>query len=306
MTIKDLKEKLENAEWYFNSLLIFSGADSDFLKSQYLNQLIKTQKRKVQHLTSIDALNCICEEAAYSVDMFDSGIDENLYLYSCDEFNFDNSLLNRVANIIILCNKLTTETHSLFAQSVVEFPILADWQIKDFAYSRMEGVKPIKIDWLLNCCKNSLYRLDSELSKIELFDISERDTVFELFVNEGAYDDIHQGIIFDLSNAITTNNFKQTADILLSMECEPMALQALLVNNFRNIIKVQLKKDATAANTGLSGKQFYAIQKNCGRFKPEQLVEIFKRLIKIEGDLKTGRISSSNMIDYILLSVFSA
>ena len=209
-------------------------------------------------------------------------------------------------NLIIICNKLTPETHSLFAQSIIEFPILADWQIKDFAYSRAEGVKPIKIDWLLNCCKDNIYRLDSELSKIELFNTSDRDSIFELFVSEGVYDDIHQSIIFDLSNAITTNNIKTVSNILTSVECEPMALQALLVNSFRNIIKVQLRKDATATNTGLSGKQFYAIQKNCGRFKPEQLVEIFKRLVRVEEDLKRGRLSSSNMVDYMLLSIFSA
>ena len=80
MTIKDLKEKLENSEWYFNSLLIFSGAESDFLKSQYLKQLIKIQDRQLQYLNSIDELCLLCDEVAYDA-MFDSTELIKFYMY---------------------------------------------------------------------------------------------------------------------------------------------------------------------------------------------------------------------------------
>ena len=91
-----------------------------------------------------------------------------------------------------------------------------------------------------------------------------------------------------------------------NIDVEPFGLIALLINNFRNVIDVQLSRNATAESLGLSGKQFWAIKNySCGFYNREELIEIFEFLNDIDYKIKSGELNTSILIDYIICKILT-
>ena len=301
MNIQELKASIESNKWELESFYIFVEEPTHFLANQYINEIVKRHNRVVIAVEDIDSF-------AYVASSFDID-DVSLYIFRVEELDLTGIDTSNFSNLIIICNKVSKETKELFGNSIIEFPALETWQIKDFVYSIADGVTPIKLDWLINVCKGNIHRLALEADKLCLFPVKERDATFDLFMNDGIYNDLTDAISFDLSNAVTNNNVQQVAAILedlQNMDCEPIALYGLLLNSFRNVLKIQLANCPTAEKVGMSSKQFYAVSKSCGKFTKDQLLTIYDKLVQAEADLKGGRVTSAQLIDYMLINIFSA
>lgn len=301
MNIQELKASIESNKWELESFYVFVEEPTHFLANQYINEIVKRHNRVVTLVEDIDLFSYIT--SSFDVD------DASLYIFRADELDLTGVDTSNFSNLIIICNKVNKETKELFGNSIIEFPALETWQIKDFVYSIADGVTPIKLDWLINVCKGNVHRLALEVDKLCLFPVKERDATFDLFMNDGIYNDLTDAISFDLSNAVTNNNVQQVAVILedlQNMDCEPMALYGLLLNSFRNVLKIQLASYPTAEKVGMNSKQFYAVSKSCGKFTKDQLLTIYDKLVQAEADLKGGRVTSAQLIDYMLINIFSA
>ena len=115
---------------------------------------------------------------------------------------------------------------------------------------------------------------------------------------------------FDLSEAIIKADVKTVLSFLYHRDCvdvQPLALVALLLNNYKKIAMVVLNSGITAEVIGISMKQYNAI-KYYNKDKSEQsLVKSLAFLTELDSKLKLGKLDLSNdkFIDYIICNMFS-
>ena len=305
MDIKTLKENIESK--LSDIRFIFVNSEDSFLSNQYINAIAQKNELKVITVEEIKSL------IPNDNDIFGIGdvIDETcLYVYKVDKFEEKDPDIMKIKHLIIVCDKIDSESKEIFKELVIEMPKLEPWQIKDYAYSIADGVNTKKLDWLLTVSNNNIHRVHNELSKLAPFIPKERDYVFDMMVEDDAFVDLSNFVIFDLSNAIIKKDIKTIAKILediKKIDVEPLGLQVILTNQFRNIISVQMSPNASAEKLGMNPKQFYAISKySCGYYTREQLVEIFDVVSKCDYLLKNSDVPNDKLVDYMILHILSA
>ena len=112
--------------------------------------------------------------------------------------------------------------------------------------------------------------------------------------------------MFNLTNAIIKRDKDKIAEIYCerhNIDISEMGLLTILYTNFRNIISVQMGKNATAESLGLKQNQFNAIRWNCGKYSNAELLEIFKMLTSLDLWVKDGTLAVSDLIDYTLVKI---
>lgn len=305
MDIKTLKENIESK--LSDIRFIFVNSEDSFLSNQYINAIAQKNELKIITVEEIKSL------VPNDNDIFGVGdvIDEScLYVYRVDKFEEKDPDIMKIKHLVIVCDKIDSESKEIFKELVVEMPKLEPWQIKDYAYSIADGVNTKKLDWLLTVSNNNIHRVHNELSKLTPFIPKERDYVFDMMVEDDAFVDLSNFVIFDLSNAIIKKDIKTIAKILediKKIDVEPLGLQVILTNQFRNIISVQMSPNASAEKLGMNPKQFYAISKySCGYYTREQLVKIFDVVSKCDYLLKNGDVPNDKLVDYMILHILSA
>ena len=240
-----------------------------------------------------------------SEEIIDSG---KLYVHKIDKFQYNDLSIKNIKNLIVVCNSIDKDCIDIFSSYIISMPKLEDWHIKDYVYSVVDGVDHKKLDWLIGICNKDIYRIDNELSKLALFGERERDLLFEMFANDGMFSDLSDLVVFDLTNAILKKDIKQVGYIMeeiKNFDCEPLGVNTILVNSFRNILSIQLSQNPTAEKLGMKGNQFYALKKLCGNYTKEQLVKIYDIITSAEYRMKSGEISNDQLIDFMVLSIFS-
>ena len=304
MTIETLKTNLDNKT--LDDFYIFFNLETSFLSNQYVDAITQARGLKLIYIDDLRSLIPDKNDIFGSTETIDSSC---LYVYKIDKFEDKDLQIKDIKNLIIVCNKIDDETKELFLPYIIEMPKLESWQIKDYVYSLADGVSTNKLDWLINISNNDIYRLHNEISKLNLFSIKEREYLFDLMVEEDAFIDLSNYVIFDLTNAILQKDIKKIRYMLEavhSWDCEPLGLQTLLTNNFRNVLAVQLAPNSPPEKLGLSPKQVYAIRKNnTGYYSRDQLVEIFELISSCDYKMKNGDLSNDMLIDYMILNILS-
>jgi len=303
MDLKIFKQSIENKQVTI-PFLIFQYVDNDFLPKQYLNAIKNILNVDIDYIEDINTIINL------NNDIFGlSDSDNNLKVYVTDTFDNDNLNLLKENNTVVITKKLSDESKDTFKDNILIFPKLEDWQVKDYVYSLANGIAENKLDHLIEICKNDIYRLDKELSKLKLFTEQERKYVYDKFVDEGIFEDLSNHNIFDFTNAIIRKDIPSLISLYKEIEkidVEPLGLVTTLYNNFRNIISIQLNPSATAEALGMPSNRFWAIKKySCGFYNREQLLRSFYLITDIDRRLKIGEITTDIMIDYIVCHVLS-
>lgn len=294
MTIKDLKFYIENNS-DINKLIIFKIADIDFIPIQYIKEIAKYMKKSIKYIDSVNGLS--------NVNIFDD-VSNILYVYRTDNFDIRDDSLKFIDNLFIICKKVYNDDYKDY---VIDVPKLEDWQIKDFAYSLADGVDQSNLDTLVNSCKNNIYRLEYEIKKLSIFSKDERKYLYEQFVQDDVFSSLNEYNIFTFTNAILYRDIETLFKLYKNLETtglDPMALVNILYNNFKKLIDVQLSKGLSPQQLGLTSSQYWAIKhQSCGCYTKDELVNIYRLLADIDRQLKTGYISSENIIDYLLVKI---
>lgn len=150
--------------------------------------------------------------------------------------------------------------------------------------------------------------MDQELKKLVIFSDIEKPYVFDEFISDGIFSDLSEFNIFDLSTAILKKDFNTIKQVLIdidNIDIEPIGLQKVLTDNFRDIIAVQLAKNAQPEYFekvfGWRKSKFWAIKYSCGVYTKAQLIKIYEFLTSINfGDIPEGQ-----LISYLITHILS-
>ena len=300
-----LKNDIEFFKKVSSDFKIFVWSDNSFLAYQYAREIAKVRGLAIKYVDSLDdAIDSLDDAFSFEEP------EDVLKVYSCQKFDIprDISSLN---NIIVICQDITGDSSCVY-----KFPKLEDWQMVAFMKQQCPGLNDNEIKWLFDITasisKNNenIFRLDNEAKKINCFSKDEQEQVFHELSDASGYCDLSPLTIFNFTNAILKKDTLSIKDVLRdidSIDIEGTGLITILHKNFKQIIDIQLSRNATPESLGMSIKQFKAIEYNCGKFSSSSLINIFEFITGLDYKLKSGQLDIINqrLIDYIVCSVLS-
>lgn len=278
LDLVNVKSEIENNTFDKKLFICISKyISSDFIFYQYLHTYANKNNLEIQVIEDLDQI----------IGSIFSIIDDNiLYVFYGDKVNY---IPNTNFRLWIRCKSLSKEIKDNYDLNILELIKLEDWQIKDYI-STKNKISLDESDELIKTYKD-LYKLDIESSK--LLNNKFNDIKDQLF-----YEDNNN--IFDLVNALVKRDSNTLKNINTS-NIDPFGFTALLNKNFKQVIDIQLAKNATAESLGISGKQFWAIKNySCGRYSRDELLYLYKFLNSIDLKIKTGNLDTSIIVDYII------
>lgn len=296
MTLEEFKLAIENNTLQQKYIVaVCEDESSNFIFHQYL-----------RHYSECNSLSVEFIDDLYSVSRTNLFTTNTPIIKVYYTTKLDMKVIPTQEIVWVRCKSIDKNILSELSPYIIEIPKLEFWHIKDYVYSLCEGIPHNELDLLLNYHKNNIYGLSLEIEKLLLFpDIVKAYST----IKSQLFNDVSEYGIFDLVNCIIRCDTLSLTNILQqidNIDVDVFGLIKLLMTNFKKIIDIQLSKHPTAENLHMSSKQFWAIKKySCGIYTKHQLVEIYKLLTKCDFYIKSGYISSTNMIDYIIINIMS-
>ena len=281
------KNEIENNTLLFDdNLFIFIGKDlsSEFIFDQYAHIFINN---------NFIELNLV------------DGLYDNMGFFDIDNSSLDVFKTDKLEYIPktfkgwIYCKSVSKDIRDNFDKSIIELPKLEKWQIVDYISSKchitIEQAEKLYDEY------DNIYKLDIESNKLKIFD----DNYFDILSNQLLSKDEYE--IFDITNALLHRDKNKLKLIYQKdIKVDAFAFMALLIKNFKQVIDIQLARNASAETLGMSGKQFWAIQKyNCNRYSREELIYIYKLLTSLDLQIKSGKINTDIIQNYIVFKILA-
>ena len=170
ISIEDLKNRIETNSIGEEGYVFYGNSPSArFLMFQYINTISKNLNKDIDFQNTLVKSN--------QLDIFNVG-ENGIKVYVCQEFTGKFPTNERYYYII------ADKINGVDFPNVVEFPKLEQWQIKDYAYSNLEGVDVKKIDYLCEICGYDIYRIDQEIKRFSVFSKNELPYIFDDFVHD--------------------------------------------------------------------------------------------------------------------------
>lgn len=299
MNIKEIKELIETKKYNNQSFIINNYNNCPFLVHQYLHKIIEDNNLEIK------IVDDVTEIPIKNVNNFLSVLDNFLYVFYCDDDKDLRQIKHVEKTVFIYTGKKLKDILDI-EEYIIDIPKIEAWQIKDYIYTRGKDVDEKDLDYLLTLT-NDLFRLEKELDKIEIFEEKYRKDIFKQFIKDGIFDDLISYNTFDFIESVVKrkkNDVLQIYNKLLISGINEMGIIALLYNNFRNIIKIQLSPNPSPESTDLKPNQFWAIKKNnVGFYTKDELLKIFRLLTDIDRKIKIGEIPIEYSIEYLLLKI---
>lgn len=297
MTIFDLQNQIEE-----NSIqdfpIIFVETKDNFISRQYIERISQIKKMSITYIDLQDLYS-------YN-DIFN--VDNSIRVLKIDKLDINDNIIFNQKNLFIVTNLVDKNTKKIYNDIVIDLPVLTKDNIKEYVYSKLGNLNQKDIDYLLDICNYNINRLQLEIDKILLFKTNEQPNVFQSFKADDIFSDLSSKTIFDIINAISKKDVNKLKDVykdIDKIDINDMGLLILLINNFTNIIKVQLSTSGYNETMGISEKQYNAIKYSCGRYSKEQLLKIFEFLTSIDKKIKTGEVSMNILRDYMIIKILS-
>ena len=282
MTLEQLKEKITNKDVNDITVVVFKDTQQ-FISLQYIKAIAEILNKQIEYFEDYPSL----------CDSFNNAWLPNtsINVLKVHEFKLNDAFSNKLKNVFIICD--TTDV------PCIKVPALVDWQIKEYIRVNVD----IDEEKLYTLCGGNIWRIQNEIDKLKLFPSPKQ--VFDQLIEEGQYNDIENGVIWDYITALFNkdiNKCKQMIPKIMTgaIDVTDYYLCVSIYNKFIKMIKVKLNPNPTPENTGLTSKQIWAIQKfEAGRFSTDQLYRLFHELIQIEVKVKRGEFDTATMVDYI-------
>lgn len=297
MTFEEIKKGIESNN-IPNIPILFRYTDTPFVPYQYVQTISKALDKDITYLDDINKIS------SNSIDIFNETSTNNDIRCICiDEVEMLPKSFKNETYIYIIAKSYSKEIEEQYKSNIIEIPKLENWHIKDYAYSLAEGVDTKELDWLIDICHGDIYRLTNELDKLNLFSEEQRPYLFNDMKTQGAFNDLSNKTVFDLTNAIVKKDLAQINNCLeqiKSFDAEPLGVVTILYNQFKKLIQVWLHPNPTEESTGLKSNVIYAIRRSPRTYSQNQLINAFIFISSIDKMLKTGNIEISWLIDYII------
>lgn len=286
MDIAQLKQQIEDNE--FNKYLIILVCPDDTAKFIAIQYLHFWASKNNSEIISIGDTSKVIGPTFFSGSMDLSEV----YVHNTDTLR-ELPVVN--AKCWIICNKVLKKVRNKVPESIVEVPKLEDWQIKDYIVTTC-NITDEQASNLINEYRD-LIKLDIEIKKLQIF----KQNMYDEFKEQLFY--TVDSSIFELVNALIQKNKDGLKDATENGidDIEPFPFLTLLIKNMKAVIDIQLAKNPTAESVGMSGKQFYAVQKySCGHYTRDQLLYLYDFLTQIDYQIKNGDLDVSNVVNYII------
>jgi hypothetical protein len=242
MDIKELKQNLNNYS-QIDSLLIFRYADNKekenniFLCLQYIKEISRINNLEINYIDNLS--NCLVDD-----DFYNFSSDLNVLIIEPDK-KFEECCkdYSKYKKCIIICKAIDENLEPILSKYIIDFPILEDWQIKDYIKAYYPKETNQNIDWFYNVCNGNIFRIDNELNKLKEIDknlVEIRNENYLYF-----YDN------FFLENALLNYNHKEIYEYLKTDELEkisPLVFISQLRDKYKQIALVKF-------NSGYSSEQ---------------------------------------------------
>lgn len=307
MNIIDLKNKIKEQN-LDDTLLILQCEENDFIAKEYINEISRFKNLSIYYLKNLEEYFNISSDTLFSIS--NDMLDDNLYIYQTDKYLYsDKTRYEKCANVIIICHKVEDEENQL-KKYIVKIPKLLDWQVLDYMKSRCEGIDEECLKWLQINTNNNIYKIDNELSKLDIFTTSLQKHIFNLINSEDGYCDISNSTIFSLTNAITKNDMKALKETLLdinNIDVEAMTLISVLRKNLKNILNIQMNPTIKCEELKLTPKQFTALRYSCNKYSNNELIRMYSFIITLDEKIKGGKLQLTNdrLVDYIVCKLIT-
>lgn len=292
--LKDFKNQIENNNVDKNFLIFKYSGNGDFIVHQYLESYKNKNNLEVENIEDLSAVS--------NTNLF-GDISTTIKFYETETFDIEN--INTKDILWVKCKKIPKSIEKKY-ENIINIPKLEEWQIKDYIKSNIPEIGDENIDFMCSMYKDNIYRIDKEIDKIKLFNKNERKSIFNI-IKDQLFTDISEYSIFDIVNSIVrkdTDSLVNAYVDIQNIDVEPFGLLALLTNNFKHVIDIQLAKNPSAESVGVSSKQYWAIKNySCGFYSKDELVEIYKLLTSIDLKIKTGQLDTSNVVDYLVCKI---
>lgn len=295
ISIESLKNDIEH-KTVSDKVILFVNSENDFISNQYVDAISKLKNMNIEYVS---------EENLVSDDLFSTSYSYLRVYHRAELTNLNLKVLNE-KNLILICDKISKELKDKFSDVICEVPKLEDWQIQDYVYSKLDGVDSSKLDELIAICKKDIYRIDREISKIEIFSEKERPYVFDDFMSDGVFSDLTKYSVFDLTNAVVKRDIAKVGEVygyINNIDVDPMGFLAILTNSFRDVLTLQLDPRLKPEDLYMPKNKFWAIKYNCGFYSNMELIKIYQFITTLDKKVKTGEISTEILIDYIITKI---
>lgn len=279
--IEELKKDITDNTFDIRTLVCVCKDDtSRFIAMQYYHHYARQNKLNVELL----------EEMPNSVGTPFGELDT---LYVCEVGTLEEiPLVQNSANLWIICEKIKK---GFTPENYIRFPKLEEWQIQDYIITQT-NVTEEQADLLMKTYKD-IRKLDIEMQKLVIF----RQEMFDELEAQLIYTEDKP--IYDLVNALVERNKAKLQEAVKEGvdDIEPFKLVAVLKNNLKTVIDIQLAKNATAETLGISGKQFWVINKyKCYKYDREELLHLYDFILGIDSRIKSGQVDTTNVVNHII------
>ncbi len=289
MELKTIKETIEK-NGKLQDVLVFKckSESSRFVFHQYLNTYRNNNGLEVKFIEDLSAI----KNTGLFTNTETCGI---IYVYATTKLEELPNIKDKI--VWIQC----TSVKPKLKDAVIEIPSIEDWQVMDYINTNLEALEDKYKQRLYDIYKNNLFRLELEVDKLKSFPKDYKQVEDQLYV------DSTSSTIFDISNCVIRRDIqglqklKSEIDVI---DIDAFGLMKILITNFRHVIDIQLVKNSTPEYAGVTSKQFWAIKNySCGFYTKDELMNIYKFLIELDNKIKSGKINTSLVVDYIICNI---
>ena len=281
------KNEIENNTLLFDdNLFIFIGKDlsSEFIFDQYAHIFVNN------NLIELNLVDGLYDNMGF-FDIDNSSLD----IFKTDKLEY----IPKTFKGWIYCKSVSKDIKDNFDSCIIELPKLEKWQIVDYISSKC-SITIEQAEKLYNEYDN-IYKLDIESNKLKIFNDNYFDILSDQLLSKDEYE------IFDITNALLQRDKNKLKLIYQqNIKVDAFAFMSLLIKNFKQVVDIQLARNASAESLGISGKQFWAIQKyNCNRYSRDELIYIYKLLTSLDLQIKSGKINTDIIQNYIVFKILA-
>lgn len=302
MTLQELKQAIIDSN-VDSSFKIFVCEDNFFLAKQYIKAISENQNLICNY---VDSFEDITADTALSL-IFDYS--NNLNILITDIFKDSTLDFNGLENCIVICSGVDKSISTLVKDYIITFPKLADWQIKAYMNQIIPELQEDQIDWLYSATNGDIFKIQTELEKLELVSADERpSTLSAERLLKGS--DLYYTDEFQVKDFILKKQLDKIAEFLEHLDTvnfNLFSLIAILIKDLTKIAFIVGDSGLTAESIGVSVKQYNYIKYNYKYFTDIKLKNLLYFLNSIDSKLKNGELDSTNnnIISYVFCKLLN-
>ena len=300
MTLRELKLSIQNKDVPDTFFVFVCPPNDYFLATSYINAICESKQ-----LEKVIAESIFNQESALSLVM---GFENDFRVVITDTFDETCADYSKFTNTAVICSKVDKKLEKAIAEYIIIVPAIVDWQAKDFIKQKAPKLTDQNIDELYLASGGNMYMLDNMLTKITLFPESEQSTIaFEIAHEPGSH--LYDTPTYTLVEGIIKNDRDIVKKYVLTNQTskdEFLGVVNLVLNKVKSTLWVEYS-NKTAAELGMSDKQYYFLKNHRSGLSMVALQQKLKVLTALDLQLKSGLLDISNQrqIDYLITKLVS-